>query len=131
MLSSEQDFWEKYGIPQNDSTMIYSYSSRHDDYYYSYSNDSILHFSKRIRFDITDIYSVTDVFINRREWLTLTTTFIKPNILRDSSRIYSLVNWRGPGKKSETPIDKKGFDQIIEEWGLSEKIYKRFVVNKL
>lgn len=128
-LSSEQNFWEKYRIPQIDSTMIYNYSSKHEDTYYSYSKDSILHFSKRVIFDVTDIYSVTDIFMNRIDSLTLITTFIKPNMLRDSSRVYALVKWRGSKKASSKPIDKQDFDRTINDWGLNEKIYKRFEVN--
>jgi len=128
-LSSEQKFWEKYKIPQIDSTMIYNYSSKHEDTYYSYSQDSILHFSKRVVFDATDIYSVTDVFINKIDSLILTTTFIKPNILHDSSRVYTLENWGGVKNRFIKPIDKKDFDRSIKDWGLNEKIYKRFKGN--
>lgn len=121
-LSAEQEFWAKYKIPQIDSTMIYNYSSKHEDTYYSYSKDSILHLSKRVIFDVTDIYSVSDVFMNRIEGLTLTSYFINPNMIRDSSRTYTLINFKDSQKGSTKHLDKKVFDSIIKEWGLNEKI---------
>lgn len=128
-LSAEQEFWTKFKIPQIDSTMIYNYSSKQEDTYYSYSKDSIVHFSKRVIFDVTDIYSVSDVFINKSDSLVLTTTFIKPNIIRDSSRVYGLENWGGVKNRSTKQIDKIEFDRTINDWGLNEKIYKKFTGN--
>jgi hypothetical protein len=130
-LSAEQEFWARYKIPQIDSTMIYNYSSNHEDFYYSYSKDSILHFSKRVKFDVTDIYSVSDVFINKSDSLILTMTFIKPNIIRDSSRVYKLEKWGGVKNRATKSIDKTDFDRTIKDWGLNEKIYKRFTGNIL
>jgi hypothetical protein len=126
-LNSEQMFWDKYRIPQIDSTMIYNYATKNSTMYLSYSNDSVLHRSKTVDYDLFDIYSVTDVFINRRDSLILTTTFINPNLLRDSSRTFTLD--KGIMYKPTNQINKAEFDKTIKDWGLSDYLDKQFKVN--
>lgn len=125
-LNSEQMFWDKYKIPQIDSTMIYNYATKNRTMYLSYSNDSILHSSKTVDYDLFDIYCVTDVFINRRDSLILTTTFINPNLLRDSSRKFTLD--KGIMYKPTNQINKQDFDKTIKDWGLSDNLNKQFKV---
>lgn len=125
-LNSEQMFWDKYNIPQIDSTMIYTDATKNRAMYLSNSNDSIRHSSKMVYYDLFDIFSVTDVFINRRDSLILTTTFINPNLLRDSSRKFTLD--KGIMYKPRNQINKQDFDKTIKDWGLSDNLNKPFKV---
>ncbi|KAF5049232.1 hypothetical protein DSECCO2_441840 [anaerobic digester metagenome] len=125
-VSSCQDFWSLHQLPQIDSTMsLIDYSSKRD-FYLSWSKDSIKHHSKTVRYDIFDIYSIEDDFSNSKTDQFLTMTYVKHNLLRDSSRTYTIRKWsRYPEEKPDT-ISKAQFDSIIGNWGLSDKIFKRF-----
>lgn len=127
-LSSEQDIWTKYHIPQIDSTMVYYHATKHSVSYMSYSKDSIVHFSKCVTYDIFDIYSVTDLFHNSKERKSLFSTFIMPNILRDSSRVFKVENWDDPKHLYSKSLSKQDFDNIMIKWGLTDNLYKRFKV---
>lgn len=128
-LRSEQSFWLKYHIPQIDSTMIYEYSFKSMETYTSYSRNSILHYRKLIDKDIFDVYSVTDEFVNKKENLILKSEFIKPNILRDSARYFTLDKWRIKSNSIPDTIPEVKFDSIIHAWGLSDRLYKIFLIN--
>ena len=125
-IMDEQEFSEKHNLPQLDSTMTFVLSSKKSSLYRSWSKDSILHFSKSIEYDLFDVYSVTDSFLNLKDSLRLESIFIKHNILRDSANIYILRKWvEYPDNNADT-ISRKEFDKLIGEWGLADKIYKRF-----
>lgn len=127
-IRKEMDFWDRYKIPQIDSTMIYNSSDEDRATYLSNSKDSILHFRKTVSYDLFDIYAVTDEFTNRKAKLILTSTFIKPNILRDSSRVFTLKYLYNPRINSGVPVDKHYFDSTLKNWGLSDNLYKRLKV---
>lgn len=129
-LSSEQRFWQKNQLPQIDSTMIYEYSSKSMRNYISYSKDSILHYAKLIEKDVFDIYSVTDVFINRKENIELQSKFIKQNFLRDSARFFTMGKWIDNTNSIKDTIPKAQFDSIIATWGLSENLYQIFEIHR-
>ena len=129
VLYSEQDFWEKYNLPQIDSTMTLEYSSGGLTVYRSWSNDSILHSRKLIDYDLLDIYSVSDEFVNKKQKLELELKFIKPNLIRDSLRIYTLKNLDNLVNSKLDTINKNEFDSIIVDWGLQNKLYKKLNLN--
>ncbi|MGI6047812.1 MAG: hypothetical protein ACOYEG_07365 [Petrimonas sp.] len=128
-LWNEQRFWQKYHLPQIDSTMIYQYSSKSMEIYKSCSNDSILHDRKLIDKDLYDVYSVTDEFVNMKDSLILKSRFIKPNILRDSARYFTLSKWGIKTNSIEETITKVEFDSLLHVWGLSENLYKIFEID--
>ncbi len=113
-LYRDQEFWKKHGLPQIDSCMFLEFNTDKLLSYSSWSKDSVNHIRKSIRFDIFDIYSVNDVFINRKESKTLTYYFIKPNILRDSSLIVTINN---------DTISKTEGDLILKDWGIYRRAY--------
>ncbi|MFB6344124.1 hypothetical protein ACE1ET_20565 [Saccharicrinis sp. FJH62] len=113
-LYSEQKFWKEYGLPQIDSCMYLDYLNKDNISYLSWCKDSVLHTRKSIEYDIFDIYSIEDVFINRKESKTLTYYFIKPNILRDSSLIVTINN---------DTISKMEGDLILKDWRLYRRAY--------
>ena len=126
----EQEFNEKHGLPQLDSTMLNIKGSKTSTLYFSWSTDSILHKSKFIDYDIFDVNSVSDKFYNSKENLYLESIFIKQNIFRDSSNIYILTKLNDSGYEKSDTITKQSFDNLISDWGLSDKIYKKFEINK-
>lgn len=124
--SSCQEYWGQHQLPQIDSTMSLIDFSRKRDYYLSWSKDSIKHHSKTVRYDIFDIFSIEHNFSNSKTNQFLTMTYVKHNILRDSSRTYVIRKWSSDLHAKPDTISKAQFDSIIENWGLSDKIYKRF-----
>jgi hypothetical protein len=92
--------------------------------YESDSGDSILYRRKTIRFDLFDIYSVSDLFINTKVQLSLSTTFIIPDLLRDSSRVYTLYSTKRPSAHPEKNLSKHSFDSTLKEWGLFYLCYE-------
>lgn len=124
----EQQFSSEHHLPQLDSTMFLKSGSSKRTYYVSWSKDSILHYSKNIEYDITDVYSVSDIFINKKNSLTLESIFIKQNILRDSANIYILKKWFESQVNNADTISREDFDKLIADWGLADKINKRFEI---
>jgi hypothetical protein len=113
-LYNEQELWKEYGLPQIDSCMFLEFNT---DKYLSYSSwcsDSVTHFSKKIEYDIFDIYSIEDIFKNKKETKTLTYYFIKPNILRNSNLIVTINN---------DTISKMQGDLILKDWGIYKRAY--------
>jgi|WetSurMetagenome_2_1015567.scaffolds.fasta_scaffold00002_242 hypothetical protein len=125
ILTRETEIWEKYQIPPIDSSMSHDNLGRHISRYYSTSKDSILFYSRITRFDLFDIYKIEDVYLNRKLKLSLNATFIKPNLLRDSSQAYSLQNMDSPFINSGLEINKHSFDSTLIQWGLYEDYMKR------
>lgn len=113
-LYQEQELWEKYGLPQIDSCMFLEFNSKAFLSYSCWCNDSVTHRSKWIEYDIYDIYSIRDVFINKKESKTLTYYFVKPNILRDSSLIVTI---------NKDTISKAEGDLILKDWGIYRRAY--------
>ena len=125
-LWSEQQFWEEYNLPQIDSTMILESSRKNEDRYVSWSKDSIRHSSKTVIYDVFDVYSVTDEFINYKERLELKVKFIKPNILRDSSRLYLIRKLDDSQHESVDTLTKLEYELYLKNWKLADKIKNRF-----
>jgi hypothetical protein len=121
-LSNEQKFWKKYNLPQIDSTMRLESKIESFETYISWSNDSISHYFKSIEYDFFGVLSVTDGFINKRDSLILISKFISHNILRDSTRSYTLGKWKKKNKKQDY-LTKEEFDKLIKDWGLFENLY--------
>lgn len=115
VLYKDQELWEKYGLPQIDSCMFVEFNTNKFLIYSSWCNDSITHLRKWVEYDIFDIYSIKDVFINKRDSQTLTFNFIKPNILRDSSLIVTINN---------DTISKTQGDLILKDWGIYKRAYR-------
>ena len=125
-LYGEQKFSEKHSLPQLDSTMTYVSGSKFKTHYRSWSKDSVLHYSKSIEYDVFDVSSVIDKFYNSKEGLTLESIYIHQNMLRDSAYIYILSKSGDYKNEKSDTITRKDFDRTIKEWGLTDKIYKRF-----
>jgi len=113
-LKSEQNYWLEKGLPQLDPYMYLNQISRQEIIFYSNSKKDIYHHSKRIEFDVFDIYSITDCIKNLNENKTLQIEFTKSTFYRDEKIKYSLDN---------IDISKNEFDKYIKKWKLSDKIY--------
>ncbi len=113
-LHQAQIFWEKHGLPQIDSSMCLELLTNDLILYSSWCEDSVLHSRKWIEYDIFDIYSVEDIFINKEKSKILTYYFIKQNILRDSSLIVTINN---------DTISKMEGDLVLKDWGIYSKAY--------
>jgi hypothetical protein len=113
-LYNEQELWKEYGLPQIDSCMFLEFKTDNFLSYSSWCKDSVTHLRKWIEYDIFDIYSIKDVFINKKESKTLTYYFIKPNILRDSNLIVTINN---------DTISKMQGDLILKDWGIYKRAY--------
>ena len=127
-LRHDQDTWTKYNLPQIDSLMHLHTTSPRWAYYKSSSTDSIIHSSKMILYDLFDIYSIEDDFINKEQDKLLTIKFVKPNIIRDSSRIITLST--KSDYKGILPIDTltvSQCDSVLTDWGLRNGLYKKLI----
>jgi hypothetical protein len=105
--------------------MIHDNHGRDISRYYSNSKDTILYYSRITRFDLFDIYKIEDVYLNRKLKLSLKATFLKPNLLRDSSWVYFLQNMNNPIANSGLKINKHSFDSTLIQWGLYKDYLKR------
>jgi energy-coupling factor transporter transmembrane protein EcfT len=114
VLHNDQELWKEYGLPQIDSCMFLEFNTDKFLSYSSWCKDSVSHFRKWIEYDIFDIYSIKDVFINKKESKTLTYYFVKPNLLRDSSLIVTINN---------DTISKMQGDLILKDWGIYKRAY--------
>ncbi len=128
-LQSEQVLWEKYKLPQIDSTMVYYRAFDDEAQYRSRQKKIIYHSRKIVEYDLFDIFSIEDSFINRKESLVLTTVFIMPNVYRDSSRTFMIQDLNYSKDETRKMITKEKYDSIINRWGLKNKIYKKFDIN--
>ena len=129
-LSRDLAFWEKHHLPQIDSTMYLKSSGDFRSEYYSWSKDSIRHSEKGIRYDLFEVHSVTDVFRNEKTNQYLSVIFRKRNFLRDSLRIHTLRDMNKVWQQQLDTITAMEFHALIGEWGLSDRIYKRFYKEK-
>ena len=119
-LSSTQDFWLKYDLPLVDTFMPLTHLNKSFALYSSISDKPIRHQQKWMKYDVFDVYECEDIFINEIEDLKLSIEFIKPNILRDSSRLILL---QPIGKNSWEDIDSLSLsqsDSVLQAWGLLE-----------
>ena len=113
-INSQQSLWKKHRLPQLDQLMYLEYFNERNLRYSNWSNDSIIHLRKSIEYDTFDIYSITDVFINKKKSKTLTYFFIKPNFIRSLSLTVTINN---------DTITKMAGDSILKEWGIYNKAY--------
>jgi hypothetical protein len=128
VLYSSQDFWEKYKLPQIDNMMPLLVSNRDQVYFTTISKDSIRHVEKSIEYDIFDIYSITDRFVNNKENKSLEITFIKPNIIRDSSRIIILEDFHNSAQIHLDTLSFNHGDSVLSSWGLKNIVYKKLLL---
>lgn len=123
-LHSDKKEWKEYNIPQIDSTMYLSDLSRNRKTYYSYSKDSILHFSKRIEFDLFTTDRIIDEFLNRKKELRLQMTFTKGNLFRKEKRVNLLIMRRGCDDVVIDSLNESRKDSVLKAWGFDSKLYK-------
>ncbi|MFB6319034.1 MULTISPECIES: hypothetical protein [unclassified Saccharicrinis] len=127
-IYEEQNTWKKYQLPQLDSLMYLNIIETKWSNYRSLSQDSIYHSGKIIRFDLFDIYSIEDDFINKKQDKILTLKFIKPNIIRDSLRVMTLKT--RSDYMNKLPIETltfSQFDSVLTDWGLRKGLYDKLV----
>jgi hypothetical protein len=129
-LYDDQNTWEKYHLPQIDSLMRLNIIRPQWSHYNSMNKDSIYHSDKMTHFDLFDIYSIEDDFVNEIQDKILTVKFIKPNIIRDSLRVITLKS--RSDYMDKLPVDTLSmtqFDSILIDWGLRNGLYEKLIEN--
>ncbi len=127
-LYKHQEIWDEYNLPQIDSMMHINNLDSDRIYFRSRSRDSIYHSSKKVVYDLFDIYSIEDEIVNRQQDKVVTIEFVVPNIIRDSSRLITLR--KRSDYMGKLPCDTLSiiqFDSLIAEWGLDERIYTKIM----
>lgn len=122
-----QQFWIKHDLPQIDTLMHLTHFSRRFLLYSSLSDKPVRHDKKYVGYDIFDEYKCEDNFINEIEEKILTLTYIKPNIIRDSSRIWTLKSINSESFNNIDTLSNYESDSILVAWGLMNKMNNKLI----
>ncbi len=127
-LYKYQEIWDEYKLPQIDSMMHINNLDSDRIYFRSRSRDSIYHSSKKVVYELFDIYSIEDEIVNKQQDKVVKIEFVVPNIIRDSSRLITLR--KRSDYMGKLPCDTLSiiqFDSLIADWGLDEIIYTKLM----